>query len=437
MRTKCPILIYFEVTYQCNNNCFHCYNKCITNNSSESDLNNKKIALKDIKKTGTKIINYTGGEPTLFNELIELINYGKNLGFYQTINTNARRITKFYAIRLKNAGISRARVSLCGSNSDLHEKQTRTEGSWEETLAGIRALVNSEIDVAVNLTLTKKNYLDLKNTARLSKSIGADFSISRFVPNSESSESLSCQLESDDLEYILYCMKELKNEGVNINLSAPIPFCSANNCYKEVLKPCQCAAGILTCVVSPSLSVRACPMDDTILGDLINNSLSDLWMSEKMKAFCDVKSYHENCTNCPLFPLCRGGCKQAAKRGGVSQMDPLADFENNILIEKYLEGHIKKMDQSYPSLERIPSIIMNFSYIMEDFGATIMFEDNSYIFLIGDSSCKIWNAIDGKKNIYEISELIENYYGYNLNQIQEDCINFLGYLVTLQKVDLS
>ncbi|HUM80242.1 MAG TPA: radical SAM protein [Methanothrix sp.] len=434
---KFPILVYFEVTYQCNNNCSHCYNKYLTDKSLKSDLTNKKNALRDIKKTGTKIINYTGGEPTLFNELIELINYGKHLGFYQTINTNARRITKSYAIRLKNAGISRARVSLCGSNSNLHETQTRTEGSWKETLAGISALLDSEIDVTVNLTLTKKNYLDLKNTARLSKSIGADFSISRFVPTSESSESLSCQLERDNLEYILYCIKELKTEGIDINLSAPIPFCSVNNCYKDLLKPCQCAAGILTCVVSPGLSVRACPMDDIILGDLINNRLSDLWISEKMKAFCDAKSYHENCTNCPLFPLCRGGCKQAAKRGGVSQMDPLADFENSLSIEMYLEGYIEKLDQSYPSLKKIPSIITNFSYIDEDFGATIMFEDNSYIFLIGDSSCTIWNAIDGKKNIYEISKIIEEYYSGDLNQIHSDCINFLGYLGTLQKVDFS
>jgi len=72
--------------FNCNNNCFFCYEK------SKRHLlpKNTEEIIKEIvvaRGKGFDKISFIGGEPTLRQDLLDLINYAKNLEFSQIMIT--------------------------------------------------------------------------------------------------------------------------------------------------------------------------------------------------------------------------------------------------------------------------------------------------------------------------------------------------------------
>lgn len=86
--------IYIGLTDKCNLNCIYCFNKeerhKRINNNSNTTISKDKIieVLKEFKSfNGHKVI-FTGGEPTLNNDLLEICNEAKNMGLETHFITN-------------------------------------------------------------------------------------------------------------------------------------------------------------------------------------------------------------------------------------------------------------------------------------------------------------------------------------------------------------
>lgn len=440
IKPSSPIFVSFELTYKCNNNCEYCYNYLRHNKNSrfyEASLKERKNVLEDVKASSVPVVNFTGGEPTLSPDLFELISYSRELGLFPTLNTNARLITNEKAKKLSDAELGGALVSLCGSSAYNHDAQTKVKGSWVETMRGIKALKKFKIPVTVNFTATKKNYPDLENVARLSKSLGVNFSIGRFIPHLQQKDYVAFELSNADLNQILKTIKKIRSYGINVNFEIPVPYCAVEEDYIDYIKPCQCSAGIIFCVISPDLSVKACPISNDFAGTLRSFSLKEIWQSEKMDLWRKTSSFPQKCISCPLFSLCKGGCRQAALFHGktISAYDPLArpsdknfkkyvnywDYRNTFLISP---TDILKISKKFISRK-------------EGFGATILFEDYSYIFLIGNVSCNIWNFIDGKRSVADIVNLISSNFNKDKKEIEKDVMDFLIQLISLNAIRLK
>ena len=433
-----PIFVSFELTYICNNNCEYCYNYVRHSkkpNFYEATLEEKEIALEDIRDAGVFVINFTGGEPTLSPDLFKLISYSKELGLITTMNTNARLITDEKAKKLKNFGLDGALVSLSGSNAYNHDRQTKVNGSWFETIRGIKALQKFDIPLTVNFTITRKNYRDLENVAQLSKSIGANFSIGRFVPYPQQENYVEFELSNDEIKTILESVKRITNHEINVDFEIPIPPCAVQGeDYSHLFRFSQCYAGVTFCVISPDLSVRACPISNNFIGNLHSHTLKEIWQSEKMDLWRKTSSFPKNCVSCPCFPVCRGGCRQAAifHSGDISANDPLARPPCKNLKES-LNYKVKPLIP----FQAIPEYNKKFISRKENFGATIFFEDCSYIFLIGDVSCDLWNLIDGKRNISDILDSISSKYEEDRKKMKKDFMDFFTQLLSLDAIRLK
>ena len=79
------------ITYRCNNACAHCYNGRPRNYPELSTQEWYKI-LDDLWKIGIPHIVFTGGEPTLREDLPDLIRHAEQNGQITGINTNGRRL---------------------------------------------------------------------------------------------------------------------------------------------------------------------------------------------------------------------------------------------------------------------------------------------------------------------------------------------------------
>ena len=83
----------FYITYRCNSKCTYCNVWRDKNflNKTELSLEKAKQLIKECSEVGVKYIDFTGGEPTLYPFLAEVIEYAKSLG----INIFFKHITCF------------------------------------------------------------------------------------------------------------------------------------------------------------------------------------------------------------------------------------------------------------------------------------------------------------------------------------------------------
>ena len=75
--------ITIELTERCNNNCIHC---CINLPANDKEARNRELTAEEIKKVlieaaslGCRSVKFTGGEPLLRDDIVELCLFAKRL----------------------------------------------------------------------------------------------------------------------------------------------------------------------------------------------------------------------------------------------------------------------------------------------------------------------------------------------------------------------
>jgi len=164
-----------KIGYQCNNHCLFCVQG---DKRKKCKFRNKKEIEKDLieaRKTCDSIV-FTGGEPTIHPNFLELVRLAKKLNF-QTIQiqTNARMFAykKFCQETIK-AGANEFSPALHGHNAKLHDFLTTVSGSFNQTVQGIMKLKNLGQKVITNTVITKFNYRYLPQIAKLLVSLNVD-----------------------------------------------------------------------------------------------------------------------------------------------------------------------------------------------------------------------------------------------------------------------
>ena len=147
----CTALI--EVTSRCNLNCQFCFADSGLSRS-EPDIETIGMWFQKISKTaGNCNIQISGGEPTLREDLPEIIKMAKNSGFkFIQLNTNGMKLTDYaYYEKLKEAGLNSIFLQFDGLDRDML-KNLRGRDILDEKL---KAIENSKkLNLGVILVCT-------------------------------------------------------------------------------------------------------------------------------------------------------------------------------------------------------------------------------------------------------------------------------------------
>lgn len=81
-----PVLCNYYVTYRCNAKCGFC--DIWEKPSPYIQLEDVEANLRDLKRMGVKVVDFTGGEPLLHRQLPEFLALAKQMGFVTTVTTN-------------------------------------------------------------------------------------------------------------------------------------------------------------------------------------------------------------------------------------------------------------------------------------------------------------------------------------------------------------
>ena len=121
--------------WHCNQKCVHCYAAGQTL-SDEAELTTEewKKILDSCRSAGIPQVTFTGGEPTMREDLFELISYAR--WFISRLNTNGIRLTEEYCRKLHEAELDSVQVTFYSADPAVHNRLVGAP-RYEETLAGI------------------------------------------------------------------------------------------------------------------------------------------------------------------------------------------------------------------------------------------------------------------------------------------------------------
>ena len=153
---KKPVVVW-NVTRRCNLKCMHCYAQARDEAfAGELSTAEGKAVLDDLSAFGAPVILFSGGEPLVRPDLIELAEYAVGKGMRAVISTNGTLINSRVAAALKKIGLSYVGISLDG----LHEVNDRfrgVKGAFDKAMAGIMACQDAGIKVGLRFTMNRLN----------------------------------------------------------------------------------------------------------------------------------------------------------------------------------------------------------------------------------------------------------------------------------------
>lgn len=154
--------------YRCNLRCRFCYyGEELRGEDYTTDR--LKFLLKFASKRGIRDIDFSGGEPTIRPDFPELLSYARKLGFRSicVITNGFMMADKEYTQKLVDAGLNEVLFSVHGNTKKINDHLTQVPGSFERLMAAIKNIKRLDVRFRTNTTVTKPNYKNLPDFARL------------------------------------------------------------------------------------------------------------------------------------------------------------------------------------------------------------------------------------------------------------------------------
>jgi radical SAM protein with 4Fe4S-binding SPASM domain len=307
-----PYRMDLAITYRCNNKCLHCYAGGPRETLELTTQEWFKVMDK-IFKLGIPHVVFTGGEPTLRDDLPSLIAYAERIGLICGLVTNGRRLKdKAYFKSLVDAGLDHVQITLESHDPRIHDMITGITGSWDETVQGLKNAIESPIYTLTNTTLNKYNVDDILRTIDFIHDLGLkQFACNGLIYSGKAAETeviKKIAIEESMLEPILAKIKEYAQDlGMEFTWYTPTEYC--------VLNPLKLELGIKTCsacrismCIEPDGTVIPCQSYFTPLGSMLKDDWMKIWRHPICLEIRSRKYVPEKCYECPDLNICGGGC---------------------------------------------------------------------------------------------------------------------------------
>lgn len=151
---SCTVLL--EITQRCNLGCTYCFANAGQSPAEDPDLTTIKGWFEQILLAGGPFnIQLSGGEPTLRDDLPEIISLGRSLGFnFIQLNTNGLRLAEDlnFVKKCKEAGLASIFLQFDGTEEDIYQA-LRGRPLYSKKLAAIENCKACNIGVVLVPTL--------------------------------------------------------------------------------------------------------------------------------------------------------------------------------------------------------------------------------------------------------------------------------------------
>ena len=290
--------------WNCNQKCMHCYaaNQDYAETRELTTDEWKKII--DICKNNCiPQITFTGGEPTIRKDLVELVEYSN--WFVTRLNTNGVLLTKELCKKLYEASLDSVQVTLYSNDKEIHNKLVGAD-NFDKTVQGIKNALETGLNVSINTPLCSLNK-DYLSTLKFAKKLGITYAYSSgliVTGNARTEESKATQLSTAEITKSLEdACKYSEEQEMELSFTSP-GWISEEKLKEMKLDIPACGACLSNMAVSPNGNVMPCQSwlgEGASLGNILEVKWDKIWNSVQCKKI--RRNSSKSSFTCPL----RGG----------------------------------------------------------------------------------------------------------------------------------
>ncbi len=289
--------------WNCNLKCQNCYA------AGQEEAGRRQLSTEDWKKiidkcraAGISQLTFTGGEPTMREDLPELVAYAS--WFVTRLNTNGVRLTKELCQKLKEASLDSVQITLYSSRPQIHDKLVGAGlpgacGGFVETVAGLENALAAGLNVSVNTPLCGENKEYIETLAFLAKKGVSYVTCSGLIETGKADPSFQISIEEMDgllAEAAAFCGQH------EMELSFTSPGRATPERLREAgIQVPMCGACLSNMAIGPDGSVVPCQSwlaKGSSLGNMLTHSWRRIWNSESCKRIRRMSP--EEALQCPL-----------------------------------------------------------------------------------------------------------------------------------------
>jgi radical SAM protein with 4Fe4S-binding SPASM domain len=309
-------------TPHCNANCDGCASRKDLHRSlaeaKQLSLGQWKTLLKEAAGLGLQNLHISGGEPTLYPNLTNLIEEGKNLGMRVRINSNGSMITAEFARNLLNAGLDEICISIYSHEPGPHNNFRKRKNLWQKATRAVR--IFSELRrkfptffLGTMTIILRENYRSLDKLIDFHRRLGSqqiglsylegDFS-GRYLLNKDEILEFRHTVVPKVLNYCRTLDPRIRNRAINAvkglysSMVGPVGDLSQGIYWQKR----YCRIPQTEGLVMSNGDVHPCNIVEythsPVMGNLFENSFKDIWNSHTWGTY--RKTLHQKCLFCPV-----------------------------------------------------------------------------------------------------------------------------------------
>ncbi|MBN1570662.1 MAG: radical SAM protein [Acidobacteria bacterium] len=363
---RVPLDGTIELTYRCPLKCSHCYNNLELDDAGagQNELSREEHChiLDEITDAGCLWLLFTGGEPFVRKDFLDIYTYAKQKGLLVSLFTNGILITPAIADHLAQWTPFSTEITLYGRTRRTYESISGVPGSFEKCLRGINLLRERNLPLKIKTVVVRENKHEIRDMKRfVQEDLGLEFRFDAMInPRIDfSRRPLAFRLtpaEVVELDLMDSARIDAWKTFAN-QFNGPV---HASGRIDELY---HCGGGINSFSINPQGKMNLCPFSQCNSYDLRRGSFEDGWQNSILNLRRKKSFRITKCAACEIKAMC-GMCPANSE---LEQGDPespvdflcqvahLRAYALDIPVAPHGDCEYCKGGEAFPEMERLAS----------------------------------------------------------------------------------
>lgn len=307
--------LFWEATLRCNAYCEFCGSRCGGSLTSEEiDTETICASLKDISDhmaSDSIMINVTGGEPLLRQDLFDVMKYAAELGFHWGMVTNGSLIREDTVQKMKNTGMRTISISLDGL-PETHNRLRKIPDGFQRVNAAVALLSKADFldEIQITTVVNHENIGELESLMEILLTWGIDsWRLAIMDPIGRAEDNQRLFLTQQDYQTYFHFLDQHQFNGkIALTTSCSHYLDARDNLYRTHRFSCQTGKTVGSILANGDIYV--CPnvprVPNLIQGNIQRDSFSEVWKNGFQWFRDKNRQKSEKCEDCEKWHLCQG-----------------------------------------------------------------------------------------------------------------------------------
>lgn len=322
-----PFGLLAELTYRCPLACPYCSNPLnLADYGDELATAEWRRVLVEARELGVLQLHFSGGEPLLRRDLVELAGAARELGMYTNLITSALGLSRRRAQELRAAGLDHVQISIQADDPVLSDRIAGTP-SFERKIEAAHLVKELGWPLTLNVVLHRQNIDRIPAVVALAEELEADrleLANTQYYGWAWRNRDalLPSKAQIEQAESVVRAARKRLQGRMDVIYVLP-------DYYGEYPKPCNGGWGRRQLTIAPDGDVLPCPAAQSLplpRASVREDSLARIWTESPLfRSFRGTTWMPQPCRTCDRREIDFGGCRCQAFQltGDAARTDPV------------------------------------------------------------------------------------------------------------------